>query len=75
MPGKPFQIHFDKALRKDLQSRLADTRWSDAVSSDWRYGMNQSFLKTLVESGSLHRNTIELLFVCNRPLHPRRATL
>jgi microsomal epoxide hydrolase len=49
MPGKPFQIHFDKALRKDLQSRLADTRWSDAVSSDWRYGMKQSFLKTLVE--------------------------
>ena len=49
MPGKPFQIHFDKALRKDLQCRLADTRWSDAVTSDWRYGMRQSFLKTLVE--------------------------
>ena len=49
MPGKPFQIHFDKALRKDLQCRLAATRWSDAVTSDWQYGMNKSFLKALVE--------------------------
>jgi len=45
----PFQIHFDKVLRKDLQCRLAATRWSDAVASDWRYGMKPSFLKTLVE--------------------------
>ena len=49
MPGEPFQIHFDEVLRKDLQRRLADTRWSDAVTSDWRYGMKKSFLKTLIE--------------------------
>lgn len=49
MSGKPFQIHFDNALRKDLQSRLAHTRWSDTVTSDWRYGMQKPFLKTLIE--------------------------
>jgi pimeloyl-ACP methyl ester carboxylesterase len=49
MSGKPFQIHFDNALRKDLQSRLAHTRWSDTVTSDWRYRMQKPFLKTLIE--------------------------
>lgn len=49
MSGQPFQIHFDNALRKDLQCRLAHTRWRDAVTSDWRYGMQTPFLKTLIE--------------------------
>ena len=49
MPGKPFRVHFDHALRADLQRRLAQTRWSDAVTTDWAYGMNKSFLRALVE--------------------------
>ena len=49
MPGTPFQIRFDRSLREDLHRRLADTRWSDAVTSDWQYGMKKSFLKNLVD--------------------------
>jgi pimeloyl-ACP methyl ester carboxylesterase len=45
----PFRVHFDNALRGDLQRRLADTRWSDAVTGDWQYGTNKSFLQALVE--------------------------
>jgi hypothetical protein len=49
MPVKPFSVHFDNALRGDLRPRLANTRWSDAVTGDWQYGTNKSFLKELVE--------------------------
>ncbi len=49
MLGKPFQIHFSKTLREDILRRLAATRWSDSVTTDWQYGMNKAFLKTLVE--------------------------
>jgi pimeloyl-ACP methyl ester carboxylesterase len=48
MPGKAFEIHFDSALTEDLRRRLAETRWSDSVTTDWQYGMNESFLKALV---------------------------
>jgi pimeloyl-ACP methyl ester carboxylesterase len=49
MPGKPFQIRFGQTVRRDLLDRLASTRWSDAVTSDWKYGMNKAFLKALCE--------------------------
>jgi pimeloyl-ACP methyl ester carboxylesterase len=49
MSDKTFRIRLDSDLRKDLRQRLALTRWSDAVTTDWRYGMNESFLKTLVQ--------------------------
>jgi pimeloyl-ACP methyl ester carboxylesterase len=49
MPEKPFRVYFDNALRADLQHRLAETRWSDAVTTGWEYGMNKSFLRALVE--------------------------
>ncbi|MGO9934463.1 MAG: epoxide hydrolase family protein [Steroidobacteraceae bacterium] len=49
MPGKAFEIHFDSALTEDLRRRLAETRWSDSVTTDWQYGMNESFLKALVQ--------------------------
>ena len=49
MQEKPFRVQFDSALREDLQRRLAETRWSDAVATGWEYGMNESFLKALVE--------------------------
>lgn len=49
MTGKPFNVHFENALKDDLQRRLSDTRWSDAVTADWQYGMNKSFLQRLVE--------------------------
>lgn len=49
MSNKAFNIRFDSDLRKDLRQRLAQTRWSDAVTTDWLYGMNESFPKTLVQ--------------------------
>lgn len=49
MSATPFAVHFDHALREDLLHRLAATHWSDAVTSDWRYGMNESFLRALVQ--------------------------
>jgi len=49
MPGKPFRVHFNNDLRDDVQRRLARTRWSDTVTNDWQYGMEKSFLKTLVQ--------------------------
>ncbi len=49
MPGEAFSVSFDTALREDLRRRLAEVRWSDAVTQDWRYGMNEGFLRTLVQ--------------------------
>ncbi len=43
-----FRISFDDALRSDLARRLDATRWSDAVTADWRYGTDQRFLQALV---------------------------
>lgn len=48
MTGTTFSVRFESALRSDVQRRLNEARWSDAVSTDWRYGMNEEFLKTLV---------------------------
>ena len=52
MPQESFTVRFDGALREDLRRRLAAVRWSDAVTSDWRYGMNQEFLRSLVQHWS-----------------------
>jgi microsomal epoxide hydrolase len=47
MTTESFIVRFDSALRADLLRRLAATRWNDAVTTDWQYGMNASFLKQL----------------------------
>jgi len=44
----PFQIPWDPACLADLQRRLNETRLSDAVVSDWSYGMERGFLKDLL---------------------------
>ena len=50
MDVKPFTIEVPDAVLDDLQRRLAQTRWSDEIpGSDWDYGTNLSYLKTLVE--------------------------
>ncbi|MHA6203531.1 epoxide hydrolase family protein [Dyella soli] len=49
MTDQAFTIRFDSDLKKDLRQRLAQTRWSDAVTTDWLYGMNESFIRTLVQ--------------------------
>lgn len=48
MTTESFSVRFDSTLRADLLRRLAATRWNDAVTTDWQYGMNASFLKKLV---------------------------
>ncbi len=47
MNAGAFHISFDEALREDLRNRIASTRWSDAVTSDWQYGTKLSVLQTL----------------------------
>lgn len=49
MTDQAFTIRFDSDFKKDLRQRLVQTRWSDAVTTDWLYGMNESFLRTLVQ--------------------------
>ena len=49
MSGTTFSVRFENALREDLLRRLSDTRWSDAVTTDWQYGMKKSFLQQLVQ--------------------------
>lgn len=48
MPDKPFRVALGSELRADLRRRLQATRWSDAVTSDWRYGMDKAFLQALM---------------------------
>ena len=45
-----FSVVFGQGLRDDLRRRLEATRWSDAVTADWRYGMSRPFLQALVRS-------------------------
>ena len=52
VPDEAFSIRFDSALRDDLRRRLAQVRWSDAVTADWRYGTDERFLKALVGTGA-----------------------
>jgi pimeloyl-ACP methyl ester carboxylesterase len=41
------RIVFSQTLREDLRTRLASTRWSDFVTSDWQYGMKNSVIRGL----------------------------
>ena len=52
MPGTPFTIGFDDDLLTDLRHRLDRTRWSDAVTADWRYGAAKPFLQSLAHHWS-----------------------
>lgn len=46
---EPFRIPSDTATWNDLLARLARTRWSDAVTDDWRYGTRRQALRELVD--------------------------
>lgn len=48
MPDTPFTVRFGQDVRVDLMRRLDGTRWSDAVTTDWRYGMERGFLRALI---------------------------
>ncbi|WP_419728983.1 epoxide hydrolase family protein [Lichenicola sp.] len=44
---EPFQIPWDPDMVADLDRRLGATRWPDAVTTDWSYGMEEGFLAKL----------------------------
>ena len=48
MKISPWQPPLDTHLASDLRRRLADTRWSDEVVADWRYGTAQRPLRELI---------------------------
>ena len=43
-----YSVRFEREMRADLIRRLDGARWSDAITADWRYGMNKEFLQSLV---------------------------
>jgi microsomal epoxide hydrolase len=46
----PFKIHVSDEILKDLQRRLASTRWPDEIEgAAWDYGTASSYLKELAE--------------------------
>ncbi len=47
---RPFKVHVEEAVLEDLRGRLARTRWPDQIpGSAWTYGVDQAYLRTLVE--------------------------
>ncbi len=48
MPDAPFLVGFDAGLRDDLRRRLGAVRWSDAITTDWRYGTDKTVLQALI---------------------------
>jgi pimeloyl-ACP methyl ester carboxylesterase len=49
MHAAPYKIEIPQASLDDLQNRLRHTRWAgDFGNADWRYGVEQSWLKEMV---------------------------
>lgn len=46
---EPFQVHLDETVLADLRTRLAQTRWPDAVAADWSQGTPLPFLQHLCD--------------------------
>jgi microsomal epoxide hydrolase len=46
---KPFTIQVPDAILDDLMARLALTRWPDEVGSNWQYGTDLAYLKSLCD--------------------------
>lgn len=44
----PFEIPANLQAVGDLRRRLQNTRWNDAVTTDWSYGAERGFLQSLV---------------------------
>ncbi len=47
---RPFEIHVDESVLRDLNERLARTRFPDQIeNSGWKYGTDHTYLKELVQ--------------------------
>ena len=44
-----FEIAASEEALRDLELRLSNTRWNDAVADGWSYGTDRSFLQSLVK--------------------------
>ena len=45
-----FKINIDQSILNDLQSRIADTRWTDEPeNAGWEYGASRTYLKALCD--------------------------
>ena len=45
-----FKINIDQSILNDLQSRIADTRWTDEPeNAGWEFGANKTYLKALCD--------------------------
>ena len=71
---EPFEIPFQAAVVDDLNRRLESSRWADAVSSDWSYGMARDFLQALVRYWAREYRWDQRRAVLNRLPH-YKATL
>lgn len=48
MLSEKFRIDVPPATLNDLQQRLNQTRWNDAVTDDWEYGMQRDCLRKVI---------------------------
>lgn len=69
-----FEVPFDQRMTDDLRRRLAEVRWTDAVTTDWSQGTQQAFLAMLVAHWRDHYDWRERSEILNRLPH-RRATI
>jgi len=46
---EPFSIRVDDEVLADLRHRLAQTRWPDEVGSNWQYGTDLTYLRSLCD--------------------------
>ena len=44
----PFTINVPDPVLTDLQERLARVRWPDEVGTNWTYGTDLAYLKSLI---------------------------
>ena len=49
MSVERFCIDMDPAVLAGLRARLSLTRWTDAVTVDWSFGTDRTFLQQLME--------------------------
>jgi pimeloyl-ACP methyl ester carboxylesterase len=69
----PFEIPGDPAMVADLKRRLEATRLTDAVASDWSYGMERGFLEDLTDYWAREYDWDERRSALNRLPHFRAA--
>lgn len=70
----PFQIPFDATMLAELQRKLDDARWADAVTADWSMGTELSFLKAFAQFWRHDYDWRRRLETLNRLPH-HRATI